>query len=267
MADQNKTVDRVPDGPSLLTPRREQVVYGDRVRFEWEPVEGAEEYVLQVASDQTFDEVVYEQNTGLETAATVEHVFETDERTYFWRVEAHNEAGWSHGENIESFLSGTAEDAETHAVHPEQAEEYGPVGAMSRAAAVEVAADVTGDEELMRREKEMGVAHEGVEAKQILAIVLVVILCIVGLVVTLIAAVGNVTQQQQLSVIGVSGYPDRVEREHEAAALLGQYDVVNDQEGVYRIPIERAKELMVNEARQGSPREDVVELTTRTGNR
>lgn len=263
----NQKVNRVPDGPTLLQPRREAVVHGERVHFQWKPVEGAGEYVLQVASDQSFDEIVYEQNTGRETAATVEHVFETDERTYFWRVEAHNEAGWSHGENIESFLSGTAEDAETHAVSPEEEEEYGPVGAISKAAAVEVAADVTGDEELFEREQEMGVAHEGVEAKQILALILVVILGIIGLIVTLVIAVGNVTQQQQMDVIGISGYPERVESESEAAALLQQYEVVDEEAGVYRIPVERAKELMVNEERQRPAREDVVELTVTGENR
>lgn len=67
--------------------------------FEWEPVEGALFYELQVAKDPDFLSIVYEADNLNETNYHIKKLnYETD---YFWRVKAKNE--YNYGENSETY--------------------------------------------------------------------------------------------------------------------------------------------------------------------
>jgi uncharacterized membrane protein len=249
MADEQNVAQAPPAEPKPLAPRREAVVDGSAVTFEWEGVDGADSYHLQVATDNHLHDLVYEQDLEA-TEHTAEDVFETDGATYFWSVEARNDAGWSDEEYVESFVSGTAEDVEAVAASPEpnDEEDYGPAGELVRAAAAEMAAEATGSEAYFEAERERGVAHEGIEAGQIMSIALGIIAVIVLLVVVLFVMFGLSEQRQQRAVRETSRYTELKETEAQAADKLDQYAIINDQEDVYRIPIDQAMDNMVNEA-------------------
>ncbi len=240
-----------PEAPVLVAPRSEAVVNGRDVTFEWEPVEGASAYFIEVATDTTFDDPVVEQNTGDKTALALTDAFGTEGQTYYWRVLAKDERGWSHGDRVESFVAATAdkaEEAEYASARPDDdAEGSGPYAALVGSALREAAAEATGSDELLEEEREAGVAHEGVEAGQILGIAAAILLAVILIVFTLFFWVDNVSQSQSRAVVGLSGYPELRETEVEAARLLDQYEVVSEEERTYRIPIQEAMDLIVNE--------------------
>ena len=67
---------------------------GRAVTFEWQPVDGADRYRLEVAKDTSFQAVTFEKEVpGDQTALTVTDFFPTNEQTFFWRVRARDENG------------------------------------------------------------------------------------------------------------------------------------------------------------------------------
>lgn len=252
MADKQDTATERPAEPHLIAPKRETVVDGAAVTFEWEEVEDAEEYHLQVGTDNHLDNVIYKEDIRGKTKHTVEEVFETDGRTYYWNVWARNEAGLSDTEYVESFVSATTEQSDqmTRDGTTTGDEDYGPAGELMRAATAEMAAEATGSEAYFEREREMGVAHEGIEAGEIMAISLSILVAIGLIVVTLFVMVDLQAETQRRAVTSQSRYPGLQETQARAADRLGQYAIVDDQEEVYRIPIDRAMNVMVNEAYQ-----------------
>lgn len=235
--------------PRLVAPREEAVINGKEVTFVWMGNDAITGYTLQVAADRLFEDVVFEKEVGYATSFTVSGRFITDDRTYFWRVFGLDKQGRWHGEEIiESFISGTREDVALHTVSPDRREELGPVAELFRATSVEAAAEVTGAPEYFEQEAQMGVAHEGIEAGQIIAIALAILVSLGIIAVIVMQWTSIVAIEVQRASVGMSGYPELRENKAEAVRLLNQYDVVEGEPGQYRIPIERAIDLMVNEA-------------------
>jgi hypothetical protein len=234
----------VPLSPVLLSPREALVVDGASVTFEWEPVEGAEAYLLQVVADPSFEEIVYEEHAGAATSVTVKDTFETDGRTYYWRVLAKNEAGWSHGENVESFVSATADVAARHIVAPDLIEPGGPLAQLVKADAP--SAVLSGEE---------AVEVEGVDVGPLVKAALTLALLIVVAVVVVFQWTNLEVQRVRVEATRDSGYPALREYEAASASKLTQYAVVDAAAGVYRIPIDRAIERVVAERmREGGGR-------------
>lgn len=119
-----------PHDPFPIGPRHEGVIDGGHVVLSWEPAAGAEAYAVEIAEDPEFHRVVFtrEVPSGMTTLEIAEP-FPTDDRTLYWRVSAGNSNGWSEGERIESFISGTAEQAGRF-VEPEEREPFGPLAAL-----------------------------------------------------------------------------------------------------------------------------------------
>jgi hypothetical protein len=119
-----------PHDPHPIGPRHEAVVDGARVTFSWAPAADAEAYALEVAEDPEFHHVLLAREVPADmTTFTVDEPLPTDDRTLFWRVSAGNGKGWSEGERIESFISGTADQAGRF-VDPDAREPFGPVAAL-----------------------------------------------------------------------------------------------------------------------------------------
>ena len=243
--------DQVPlPAPVLLSPREEHAVSGEDVTFEWEPVEGAQEYRLQVAADTEFETLVLDQSVGTETSLDTSEDFPEDRHTFYWRVLVRGEAGWSGADRIESFLSVTPEQADALLDRPEEEEDLGPGAELFKAAGVEAAAEAGADEDLKEEELAYGVEGEGVEAGQILGFVGVVVVALILIIVVIFLWTGFTQQRVEEIVVSRSEYPELQETEITAAEQLSQYDVLIEEEGVYRIPIERSISLIANEARQ-----------------
>ena len=236
--------------PVLLSPREEHAVSGEDVVFEWEPVEGAQEYRLQVASDTEFENIILEQSTGTEASLETNEEFPEDQHTFYWRVLVRGEAGWSGADRIESFLAVTPEQADALLDRPEDTENLGPGAELFKAAGVEAAAEAGADDELKEEELTYGVEGEGVEAGQILGFVGVVVVALILIIVVVFLWTGFTEQRVEEIVVSNSEYPELRETEIMAAEQLSQYDVLSEEEGVYRIPIERSISLIANQPRR-----------------
>ena len=119
-----------PHDPYPIRPRHEGVIDGANVVLSWEPTPGAERYAIEIAEDAEFHRVVFAREVPSEmTSLTLDQSFPADDRTLFWRVSAGNSFGWSEGERIESFISGTPSQA-GHFVEPEEKEPFGPLAAL-----------------------------------------------------------------------------------------------------------------------------------------
>lgn len=239
-----------PSSPSLVAPREAAVVNGEEVTFVWRPVDAADAYVIQVARTAKFDDVVLERDLGDKTAVTVADLFPTDNQTFFWRVIAVNDAGNSGGGSIESFIAATTDAAEKHLAGPQAEEDMGPVTELVRAAGQDISAQMLDTESRFEQEKERGVAYEGIAAGQILAIAISILVVVGVAVVIVFALTGQRASVAEDQVVSSDTYTELQEEQIEAARELQQYEVINEDEGVYRIPIDRAMDIIATEEYQ-----------------
>lgn len=251
MADERTPEQMSPGAPVLLFPQEEAVVDARGLRLVWEKVDEATAYYVEVSADPEFNAIVFEKNVGDVNNIALEEVLPGDDSTFYWRVFAGNEHGWSHGENIESFISAEGEHLKEQYASPDIDEEFGPAARLFRGAAVEMAADVSDSEAVQRAEAELGVAHEGVEAKQIMGFVLAVAIALIVIVVIMFTYASVVTQEARRSVGARSQYFELNETRRAAEEQLMNYEVIDEEAGRYRIPIDRAMELMVQESQNG----------------
>lgn len=221
------------------------------ITFRWDEVDGAAAYQLQIAEDPAFSELVLNVEVGDATSRTVKGIFQEYGREYFWRVRAGDEAGnWGPFSESLRFLVPTEEELEQRAAEaerPEEVEESGPAAELFKAAGMEVAAEVTGEEEYERAAHEMGVEEEGIPAKQIVMLTAVTLIIIAGLVIAVFVMVNISTDEVSGRYTSGVEYPELRENRSESARQLTQYDIVDQDEEVYRIPIERAIDLVLSE--------------------
>lgn len=236
-----------PAPPELVAPRDATVVNGRKATFAWEPVPEADRYRFQIAKTAQFDELVVDEEVGNETAVTVGNQLPTDGETFFWRVLAGSETGWGSPSAVESFAAATEEEAEQDLLS-ESSE--GPVTGLARATKREVSRRVFDYEDRFEEEKERGVAYEGIAASQIMAIAVAILVVIMIAVVVLFGWYGQVAQDTQADATNPENYQLLQETRTEAEQTLTQYGVVDQDEGAYRIPIDRAMDVVATEEYQ-----------------
>ena len=267
MRNTDKPSDEYSRVPVLVSPREQALVDGRRVTFTWQPVEGAKTYTLQIASDPTFSELIHDEVAGSHTSIDVVDAVPNDEATYFWRVLSRDPDGSVHGtDNIESFIGGEPSEATRSVRTPDQTEDYGPVGELARAARAQAGREVTQDPKYISEEIKLGVAHEGIEAGQIIGFFMATAVALVLGILALIQFFDITTDTVRYEMAGLSGYPELRESQLESIRLLSEYGAVEGTPDRYRIPIDRAMELMANEAYQNAGDEaysDELELTPR----
>jgi hypothetical protein len=223
------------------------VVDGQEVTFAWNPSREADRYRLQIAETARFEEVVLDEEVGNETAVTVGNQLPTDGQTFFWRVVAGSYAGWGEPSEVESFIAGTEEESEQDLLQTDAA---GPVTGLARAAKREVTRRVFEFEDRFEEEKKQGVAYEGIAANQIMAIAVSILVVIMVAVVVLFGWYGQVTQETRAQADSAQNYELLQQAEMEAQQDLQQYRVVDEEEGVYQIPIDRAMDVIAAEEYQ-----------------
>ncbi|MEF8816198.1 MAG: hypothetical protein V5A20_06235 [Salinibacter sp.] len=230
--------------PSLITPVDAVSVNGDEAVFVWSAVEGGEAYRLQVAETARFDALVLDAEVGDKTAVTVGNQFPTDGQTFFWRVLPEIEGEWGGPSPVESFVATTEANAEQG--HSDASDEE-PVTELARAARQEATVEPFDFEDQVEKEKERGVAYEGVAASQIMGISASIITVVLVAVAILFGWFGQVSQSQERTAAERTQYRDIQQAETEAAQQLQQYGVVDEEAGTYRIPIDRAMDLIATE--------------------
>lgn len=232
--------------PDLVAPRQAAVVNGNEVTFHWRPLERADAYRLQLAATAAFDEILYEETFEQATGVTIGGLFPTDGQTFFWRVRARTDGSWGPGSRVESLVAVTPEEAEAHAARRDEEE---PITDLVRSAGRDEVERVDVPERRrLEREKERGVAYEGVAAGQIAAIA-VSIMIVVGVAAAVVFVwTGQVTESVEGAAVEMEGNPDLRETQIQATQQLEQYGVVDEEQGIYRIPIDRAMDIIANEA-------------------
>lgn len=137
-----KQTHTVPHDPWLVAPREGEVVDGHHVSLRWQADDPADRYCVQIATGPDFRDVLFEQEVPPGTTAlVVRRHFSDDDSLYYWRVLAGNAEGWSGGDHIEAFTSGTAEQV-GHFVVPDVAEPFGPVAALFSTSTLESVAEL-----------------------------------------------------------------------------------------------------------------------------
>ena len=180
------------DDPFPLEPHHANVVDGAHVALRWEPTENTERYHVQIAHDPDFQEVVFEQELPADMVALiVRHHFPEDDRLYYWRVRAGNAQGWSAGERIESFTSGTAEQV-GHFPDPDETEPFGPIAGLFEATTLEALAEILPGRQ-PAIEAALGEENpEGVEAAEVFTLGMILLgaatIVVVALLILLFAA-------------------------------------------------------------------------------
>jgi hypothetical protein len=233
-----------PASPELVAPRDATVVHGQKVTFAWQPSREADRYRFQIAETADFDELLVDEEVGNETAVTVGNQLPTTGETFFWRVIAGSYAGWGAPSAVESFVAGTEEEAEQDLLAPADA---GPITGLARAAKREVTRRVFSFEDRVEEEKERGVAYEGIAASQIMAIAVSILVVILVAVVVLFGWYGQVAQDTRARQTNTDNYELLQETRTQQERTLSQYGVIDEEEGVYRIPIDRAMDVVATE--------------------
>lgn len=264
MAKTHEDEHRPPLAPVLNSPRNEAVVYGQDVTFDWEPVPGATSYRLEVSDDTSFGSIVYAAETTGETQVRVTDTFGEEGDTLFWRVIAYDGQVESSGDSIESFIAVDADLARQHLDRPD--EDLGPGGALMTSAAVSAGREATGSDELTDEEYEEGVEPESVASGQILGLAISIGIAIAIIASILIFWTDSVYTDTRDRAVALSGYPELREVRASDLGKLNQYGVVDDEAGVYSIPIEQAINRLVEEQRAAPAREYSREVQLLPGN-
>jgi len=231
-----------PAPPELVAPRNATAINGRKATFAWKPSREADRYRLQIAKTAQFDDLVVDEEVGNETAVTVGNQLPTNGETFFWRVTAGSYAGWGDPSAVESFTAAPESEAEQDLLADSGA---GPVTGLARAAKREVTRRVFAFEDRLEEEKERGVAYEGIAASQIMAIAVSILVVILVAVVVLFGWYGQVAQDTQADLTTTENYQLLQETRAEQQEVLSQYGVVD--EDVYRIPIDRAMDIVATE--------------------
>lgn len=113
---------------------------------------------------------------------------------------------------------------------------------------------------------DVGVQYEGIGAGPVFAFIFVSLLFIAVLVWASIGWFKAEAQQAQAAAAANLSYPDLRQAELEATALLNQYQVVNAAQGTYRIPLDRAIDLVVDESYRNPNPNSSQELQLVPGN-
>lgn len=261
--------------PVLVAPLRGARVDAAAVTLSWEAAPGATSYLVQVATDVSFSNDALVAETELaDTALDLDGEMDLG-ATYFWRVMACAGGAESSGERVESFIpvedaaatdaavmidtppSGAGNTQPADLTNPDAAEDLGPVAELFKAGGAAAAAEASGSAVGADTASEMGVEPEGVASAQILSITLAILVAIGVLVVILFNWKGIVSRETiaaaSARVPGTSvstiRYPVLYETEMQARRALDHYEVLNDAEGRYRIPIQEAMDAQVRAAR------------------
>ncbi len=245
--------------PALLTPENgAKLPAGAEVILSWEAIEEATEYQVQVSTtpdfhtpspeeliepgeDMELHETVLDMIVKGATALDVSGALPSGGVSYYWRVRARLKDGnWTEWSDTWQFF---LEEETVSEELPDEKESFGPAAALVETATEEAKAELTGHYEAVEE-----VEPEGLPAGEILGMMIAIFVALIVLVVALYQLVRLQELSTYMALTEEVSYPIREKREMEGRQKLTQYGVVDPERGIYRIPIDRAMELMVNEA-------------------
>lgn len=239
----------LPD-PILVQPVQELACEAGAATLSWEAVPGATSYIVQIYQGADGRQLLLEEADAQTEFLAPKGTF-TAGSTYSWRVLATDGSRESAGANLSPFVA--VEGASVAAPKAPVAEAHHDEHEVTYATQEEA--------ELAA----LGVEPEGFPIKPILVSVAVVMVSVVAIIVVLFMWT-DVTHRAVLSASApntLSRYPALKAVEDAATRRLTQYEVLNDAQGVYQVPIDRVMTLMDNEAAQGTSNDQIVLPGTR----
>lgn len=250
-----------PPSPALVAPVDGAPVDPDAVQFQWEDAGDDLEYALEVAANATFEDVLLTLEVGDALDVTVADLPD-QHGSYFWRMRSKPKGRAAWGPYGEGAMFSVGEEpaaipstddygqpGSAAPVRPDVEEDLGPVPGMLKGISTEVAAEVTGDPEYYAEEEELGVEHESIGVSQILGFIGAIIAVLILMIIFVFQIVNISELRTYESAVLESGYPELRQVRVEAAREMTQYEILNDAEGVYQIPVDRAMELLVDQER------------------
>lgn len=206
---------------TLVHPADDAVVDGLDVTLQWTAVDQAEAYLIQVANDLDFTEIVHEQSTTDASPVHLTGRFGDSGEVFFWRVIAQR-AGQSVVSDASCFI------AESRDSIPELAPEVNPAHI------------------------EAGVEPEDVDVRPIFAAVAFMFVFLVIAVNIVFNWMNLEVQEATAAAITEDVNPVVRDAVTEAEKNLTQYGR-SAANGSFRIPVDAAIEIIANETQQGQP--------------
>jgi len=84
----------IPDPPEMTSPTNGSNVSGTTIEFRWNASTGANNYYLQVATDISFNNTIFDDEVGNSIGVDMSGMPDDGTR-FYWRVKAGNSTGWS----------------------------------------------------------------------------------------------------------------------------------------------------------------------------
>lgn len=240
------TPSRTLADPKLVQPSQHLACGVGGATLTWEAVPGATSYIVRVMSGTNQGKVVLEEAVSQTTVVVAREVLEMG-ASYTWSVLATDGTRESAGANSQSFTV-VAQD------NP-QAKEVEPIDTP-----VHDAHDSPYATEEEAQLAALGAEPESFPIRPVLASVVVVVVSVVVIIVGLFMWT-DVTHRQVLSSSApnsISRYPALKAVEDAATRSLTQYEVLNDAQGIYQVPIDRVLTIMDNEAAQSTSPDQIV---------
>ena len=226
----NESIDLAP--PIGVAPRSGLVIPGTQVTFSWQPVLNADRYWLQIAEDEAFDALVFDEETGSALHHTVEGIFGESARPFFWRTRSGNAEGWgAFGDAIMFRIAALSTGEEARVVPPYLA------GWGEDVVAAETGQRSSGKEFMF---------------------------LLIAIVITIIAAgvASMLVEHEDEEADVVMLTKDSLDIAADSMSALrsvDQYDILDSTARVYQIPVEQAIEKIISEKATDSEQGLVIE--------
>ncbi len=236
---------QAPQPPVLVSPTDGRIFPPGDVLFEWASAGEGLQYELQIATDVAFTQVLSTLDAGTSLDVVVTDLFEDAEpgATYYWRARAQapGSDAWGPYSEPTHFILGTEENIPI--ARPDPKEDLGPLPHLVKDVSEDVA-EVYGLTS-PPKEGEAFVEPEAMSVSPILTFIGSTVLFLAVAIILVFGIANRVEQATYYRAVSASGYPELREVEALAARKLDHYEILNDAEGTYRIPIERAMEIIV----------------------
>lgn len=226
----NESIDLAP--PIKVAPRQGLIIPGTQVTFSWQPVLKADRYWLQIAEDEAFDALVYDQEAGSDLHHTVDGIFGESAPAFFWRIRSGNAEGWGAFGDAAMFRTVALATGEGTRVVPPYLAGWGE----------EVVAAETGQRS---------------DGKEFMFLLIAIVITIVA------AGVASMLVEHEdegADVVMLTEDVHNISADSMVATQpIDQYGIVDSTAQVYQIPVEQAMEKIISEQATDSERGLVIE--------
>jgi hypothetical protein len=100
--------------PLLVAPVKGEPVEGSAATLTWRDVPDAEDYQVQVAADDAFNELVFDAQVENTSSLTLFELLPEDDSVFYWRVRPAGKTGWQPWSKTAAFVASSLDAVEAH---------------------------------------------------------------------------------------------------------------------------------------------------------